>query len=154
MEAHLRAIPSGCQPSQNGADSSEVEIREADHTGTPSSLIWRAGAANTAGALGAIPDDHAQTPRAGYSVAMPGNSKIQPQRSSARRVVVVEYSRHEVVEMLRKAGLRELADEALRHLPDPVELEYAQEWGMQHGITRGALVSLMGRQPVTGHHAR
>jgi hypothetical protein len=59
----------------------------------------------------------------------------------------VRYSRQEVVEKLRRAGLRELADEAMRHLPDPVELEDAQEWGMRHGITRDSLISLMGGSP-------
>ena len=59
----------------------------------------------------------------------------------------MELSRQAIVEKLRRAGLRELADEAARRLPDPVELKDAQEWGMQHGITRDTLVNLMGGSP-------
>ena len=39
-----------------------------------------------------------------------------------------QISREKVVEMLRNAGHRELADEAVRVLPDPVDLEYAAAW--------------------------
>ena len=64
-----------------------------------------------------------------------------------RRVVAVQYSRQEVVDMLRKAGFHERADEAMRELPDPVDLDHAQEWGLRHGITRDALISQMGGSP-------
>ena len=59
----------------------------------------------------------------------------------------MQYSRQEVVNMLRKAGFREAADEAMRELPDPVDLERAQEWGRRHGITRDLLISAMGGSP-------
>ena len=49
--------------------------------------------------------------------------------------------------MLRKAGFREAADEAMRDLPDPVDLDHAQEWGSQRGITRDVLTSQMGGSP-------
>lgn len=49
--------------------------------------------------------------------------------------------------MLRKAGFREAADEAMRELPDPVDLDYVQEWGRRHGITRDDLISRMGGSP-------
>jgi hypothetical protein len=57
------------------------------------------------------------------------------------------FSRQEVADMLRKAGLREAADEAMRELPDPVDLEFLQEWSGRHGITRDALISQMGGSP-------
>jgi hypothetical protein len=62
-------------------------------------------------------------------------------------VVAVPYSRQEVVDLLRKAGFREAADEAMRELPDPVDLEFLEEWGGRHGITRDILISRMGGSP-------
>jgi hypothetical protein len=59
----------------------------------------------------------------------------------------MQFSRREVVRMLRKAGFREAADEAIRDLPDPVDLEHAQEWGRQRGITRDVLISQLGGSP-------
>lgn len=59
----------------------------------------------------------------------------------------MQYSRQEVVDMLRRAGFREAADEAMRELPDPVDLEHVQEWGWRHGITRDVLISQMGGSP-------
>jgi hypothetical protein len=61
--------------------------------------------------------------------------------------VVVQYSRREIADMLRKAGLGEAADQAMVELPDPVDLDYALEWGIRHGITRDALISQLGGSP-------
>jgi hypothetical protein len=49
--------------------------------------------------------------------------------------------------MLRKAGFREAADEAVRDLPDLVDLDHVQEWGRQRGITRDVLISQLGGSP-------
>jgi len=49
--------------------------------------------------------------------------------------------------MLRKAGFREAADEAMRDLPDPVDLDHLRDWGAQRGITRDVLISQMGGSP-------
>jgi hypothetical protein len=38
-------------------------------------------------------------------------------------VVAVQLTRQHVVDLLRRAGLGEMADEALRDLPDPVDSE-------------------------------
>ena len=57
------------------------------------------------------------------------------------------YSRQEVVRMLRQAGFGEVADEAMRDLPDPVDLDHLREWGWQRGITREVLTSQMGGSP-------
>ena len=43
--------------------------------------------------------------------------------------------------MLRKAGFREIADEAMRDLPHPVYFDHVQELERQHGITRDVLIS-------------
>jgi hypothetical protein len=59
----------------------------------------------------------------------------------------VQYTRQEVVRMLRKAGFGEAADEAMRDLPDPVDLDHVQDWGRQRGITRDVLISQMGGSP-------
>jgi hypothetical protein len=49
--------------------------------------------------------------------------------------------------MLRKAGFCAAADEAMRDLPDPVDLDHVQDWGRQRGITRDDLISQMGGSP-------
>jgi hypothetical protein len=49
--------------------------------------------------------------------------------------------------MLRKAGFREAADEAIRDLPDPVDFDHVREWGRQRGITRDVLISELGASP-------
>ena len=59
----------------------------------------------------------------------------------------MQTSRQEVVRMLRKAGFRETADEAMQDLPDPVDLDHVQDWGIQRGITRDVLISQMGGSP-------
>jgi hypothetical protein len=61
--------------------------------------------------------------------------------------MAMQYSKQEVVEMLRRWGYPQLADEALRELPDPVELEELQDWNMRHGITRDDIISSMGGSP-------
>jgi hypothetical protein len=59
----------------------------------------------------------------------------------------IRLSRHELVAVLRRAGLPEIADEANRSLPDEVDLEDAAEFGMRYGITRDWLISRMGGSP-------
>lgn len=59
----------------------------------------------------------------------------------------MRYSRQKVVDILRKAGLPEVADDAMQELPDPVDLDYLQEWASQRGITRDLLISEMGGSP-------
>jgi hypothetical protein len=49
--------------------------------------------------------------------------------------------------MLRSLGYRQEADEALRVLPDEVDLKELQEFGDRHGISRGALIDRMGGSP-------
>lgn len=59
----------------------------------------------------------------------------------------MQYSRQEVVDVLRKAGFHEAAEEAMVELQDPVDLAHVQEWAMQRGITRDLLISQMGGSP-------
>jgi hypothetical protein len=56
-------------------------------------------------------------------------------------------TKHEIVRMLRNAGLPEVAEEAERSLPDEVELDRALEFGARHGMTREELISRMGGSP-------
>jgi len=52
-----------------------------------------------------------------------------------------------VVDVLYKAGLPEMADEALRDLPDPVDSEQVAAWAVPHGINMDELISRMGGSP-------
>jgi hypothetical protein len=62
-------------------------------------------------------------------------------------VVAMLITKHEIVRMLRHAGLEHAAEEAERSLPDEVELDRAAEFGMRYGITRDELISRMGGSP-------
>ncbi len=60
---------------------------------------------------------------------------------------MMQITRQDVVDMLRKTGFPAAADEALRELPDPVDLDQAAAWGAKYGITRDELISRMGGSP-------
>jgi hypothetical protein len=59
----------------------------------------------------------------------------------------MQYGRQHVLEVLHRLGYTELADEALRDLPDPVDIKRLQAWAMQHGLSRDELISQMGGSP-------
>ena len=59
----------------------------------------------------------------------------------------MQHSRQEVVDLLRRAGLPDVADEAMAELPDRVSQEEVEKWGEQHGVTRDVLISQMGGSP-------
>jgi hypothetical protein len=56
----------------------------------------------------------------------------------------MQLTRQQVVDVLRRAGLFDDAEDAGRLLPDPVDLDYVEKWGAERGITRDVLVSIMG----------
>jgi hypothetical protein len=62
-------------------------------------------------------------------------------------VITVSIPKHEIVRVLRNAGLEDAAEEAARTLPDEVDIERAVEFGKRHGITRDELISGMGGSP-------
>jgi len=62
-------------------------------------------------------------------------------------VVAVQLTSQGVVDLLRRAGLPEMADDAGRDLPDPVDSEQVAGWGVRHGINVGELISRMGGSP-------
>ncbi len=57
------------------------------------------------------------------------------------------FSRQWVADTLRRLGYQDVADEALRVLPEEVEREELEKFGDQHGITRGELMNRLGGSP-------
>ena len=62
-------------------------------------------------------------------------------------MVAMEYSRQHVVDVLRSAGWSDLADEASRVLPDPIDIDRLVAWGIQHGVSKDDLISRFGGSP-------
>ena len=59
-----------------------------------------------------------------------------------------QYSRQYVVDMLNRLGYRELAGEASRELPDPVDITRVEAWCTQHGYSwDNDVMSRMGGSP-------
>ena len=58
-----------------------------------------------------------------------------------------QYSRQYAVDLLKRLGYGELADEALRELPDPVDERRLEAWCAQHGLSYSTLISGMGGSP-------
>ena len=59
----------------------------------------------------------------------------------------MQLTRQHVVDVLRKAGLPQMADEALRDLPDPVDSEQVAAWAVPYGVNMDELTSRMGGSP-------
>lgn len=59
----------------------------------------------------------------------------------------MQVTRQHVVDILRMAALLDVAEEALRTLPDPVEYNHAERFLGQHGITKDELISRRGGSP-------
>ena len=59
----------------------------------------------------------------------------------------MQVTRQHVVDILRMAALPELAEEAYRVLPDPVEYNQAERFLAQYGITKDELISRRGGSP-------
>jgi hypothetical protein len=57
------------------------------------------------------------------------------------------YSRRYVADMLWRQGFPELADMALRELPDPVDTKQLESWAMRYGVSKDDLISSMGGSP-------
>lgn len=68
-------------------------------------------------------------------------------RTLRHPLTAMELRREHVVAILRKAGLPEVAEEAERSLPDPVQLEDAAKFGERYGVTRDELISHVGGSP-------
>jgi hypothetical protein len=59
----------------------------------------------------------------------------------------MQLTRQHVADILRRAGLAEMADEALRDLPDPVDSEQVAAWAVRYGVNMDDLISRMGGSP-------
>jgi hypothetical protein len=59
----------------------------------------------------------------------------------------VEVSRDHVVHILRRAGFREVADEAEKELPVALDIDEALNWCGQHGVNQSDVVSQLGGSP-------
>jgi hypothetical protein len=59
----------------------------------------------------------------------------------------MQVTRQHVVDILRIAGLPELAEEARRVLPDRIEYNDAERFLAQYGITKDELISRRGGSP-------
>lgn len=62
-------------------------------------------------------------------------------------IVMEQYSRQYVVDQLNRMGYAEIAVEASRELPDPVDINRLEAWCMQHGLSRDDVISRMGGSP-------
>lgn len=61
--------------------------------------------------------------------------------------MAVQATRQEIVRVLRKTGFTEVADEALKRLPDPVDFDQVAGFLAPYGITKDELISRMGGSP-------
>jgi hypothetical protein len=59
----------------------------------------------------------------------------------------MQYTRQHVVDVLRRSGLPQEADEAAASLPDPATWEQIQAFCREHGLSTDQLVSRMGGSP-------
>jgi hypothetical protein len=62
-------------------------------------------------------------------------------------VIAVQLSRQHVVDLLRRAGLTEIAEAALHELPDPVDREDVAVWGGKWNIDMDYFMERMGGSP-------
>jgi hypothetical protein len=62
-------------------------------------------------------------------------------------IAMQQYSRQHVVDLLNRLGEEQLAEEASRVLPDPVDADQVSAWGMKHGLSINDLISKMGGSP-------
>jgi hypothetical protein len=76
-------------------------------------------------------------------------SRRLPKHNSGERVTVntMQTARQHIVDVLRRAGYTEVADEAMRLLPDPVDLDHVAVFLAPYGITKDGLISVMGGSP-------
>jgi hypothetical protein len=59
----------------------------------------------------------------------------------------MDYSRQKLVDLLRRAGMPDLADEAQETLPDPVDDTLMAKFCAAHGLSQESLIDRMGGSP-------
>lgn len=75
--------------------------------------------------------------------AGPGRSAARSWRARPRRPLATAPRRGP----RRHWGLPELAEAAVRELPDPVDSNRLEEWCLRHGLTKDEVISRMGGSP-------
>ena len=58
-----------------------------------------------------------------------------------------QFSRQHVIDVLKRLGYTELAEQASRVLPDPVDRDRLEALAIQYGLSRDDLISQMGGSP-------
>jgi hypothetical protein len=58
-----------------------------------------------------------------------------------------QYTKQHVLDLLTRLGYTDLADEARRVLPDPIDANELSQWWTQHGLSHDHLTSQMGGSP-------
>jgi hypothetical protein len=62
-------------------------------------------------------------------------------------LITMQVTKQQVVDVLRTAGLSQVADEADQSLPEQVDFERAAQFLQRYGITKDVLISRMGGSP-------
>ena len=57
------------------------------------------------------------------------------------------YTKKWLVEMLRRLGYKQAADDALREMPEEFDLKQLQDFGERHDISRDEVTDAMGGSP-------
>ena len=73
--------------------------------------------------------------------------RISDSQRQESPVAEMRYSRREIAEILRRTGYVELADEAERVLPDPVDSDQLRAFAAPHGVSIDDVISEMGGSP-------
>ena len=61
--------------------------------------------------------------------------------------IQMAYTKQWLVNILRRLGYTQAADDALREMPEEFDLKQLQEFGEQHGISRDEVTDAMGGSP-------
>ena len=59
----------------------------------------------------------------------------------------MELPRQEIIQMLRRAGLADVAAAAQTSLPDPVDSKALDQFCVRYGLSRQSLIDRMGGSP-------
>jgi hypothetical protein len=59
----------------------------------------------------------------------------------------VDLSRQEIIQMLRRAGLPDVATAAQKSLPDPVDSKTLDHFCITYGLSKASLTDRMGGSP-------
>jgi hypothetical protein len=65
----------------------------------------------------------------------------------AMGIAMQQYSKQHVLDVLHTLQRPDLADEASRDLPDPVDIDRLAPWMLERGLTRDEIVSRLGGSP-------